>query len=173
MELVFLEVIFARALAGTFSGVCRLGRDLDRGLLVHLAHWGHFDTRLHDVVGGALPLDDGVVAGTHLASCRIGGDGCEVGVTTASLATGELVVGAVAAGLGVDDEGAAGKGVKSHVDKTGAGHDGTCRNTRLVDSSPAKSCDLYLPAQQKKVMEGVLPLAVAIRPAASGSDRTI
>lgn len=174
MEVVFLEVIFARARAGTFSGVCRLGCDLDRCLLEHLAHWGHFETRLHDVVGGALPLDDGVVAGAHLASCGIGGDSCEVGVTAASFATGELVVGAVAAGLGVDDESAAGQGVESHVDKTGAGHDGTCRSKRLVDPSPAKKrCDLYLPAQQKKVMEGVLPFAVAIRPAASGSDRTI
>lgn len=31
----------------------------------------------------------------------------------------------------------------------------------------------YLPAQQKKVMEGVWPFAVAIRPAAKGKDRTI
>jgi len=61
-----------------------------------------------------------------LSACRgIGGDGCKMRVTAASLAAGKFVIRTIMARLGVDDEIAAGKGIKNHVDKTGTGNDST------------------------------------------------
>jgi hypothetical protein len=46
-------------------------------------------------------------------------------ISATTAAAGELVVGTVLAGFGIDDEVTASESVKNHVDQTGAGNDGT------------------------------------------------
>lgn len=151
--------------------------DFDGGLLVHLAHGCHFNARLDDVVRRAVAVKQCIFVRSELPRLRVGGDGSEVGIAAASSAAGELVVGAVVAGFGVDDQVAAGEGVQDNVDKAGASDNGALRQSvtaGLLRRIICKCCQrVDSPAQQKKVIEGVLPFAVAMRPAARGRERTM
>lgn len=138
---------FVGIAAGTVAGlglgrVCWLVRDLDGGVLVHLAHWGQFDAGvLHDVVRGSVPNVVVVVQIfllvrlAHGAQCadidsvlRVRRDRRQM-VRLAVLAAHEAVVAAVVTRLGFQDEVLAGEGVKKDVDQAGTGNQGT-RNAK-------------------------------------------
>ena len=143
-------LVFQGMIAGvvTFRSrrVCRFGGNLDGSLLVHLAtDGGQLDTAsvLDDVVGrpiadgvfGVFPVDTTAHA-VDIHVLRVSGDGGEVVVGLPTLAARELVVAAVVAGFGFDDQVAASQRVQKHIDQTGTGNHSTCHtevgNARVV-----------------------------------------
>lgn len=114
--------------------------DFDGGLLVHLPDGCHFNARLDDAVCRAVAVKQRIFVRFELPRLRVGGDGSVVSIATASSAAGELVVGAVVAGFGVDDQAAAGKGVQDNVDKAGASDNGALRQSATAGLLRRNDC---------------------------------
>lgn len=74
---------------------------------------------------GVLAVDT-TAQGVDFDVLGVGRDGGEVVVGLAALAAGKLVVAAVVAGFGFDNQVPTGQGIQKHIDQSGAGNQSTC-----------------------------------------------
>lgn len=118
--------------------------DFDRGVLVDMSHGRQLDSLLHNVIGGAVATAVRGVARPATQSGDVGPsslvvnprEGCEW--ITLPLIAEDVVVAAVSAGFGFDEQVLPRQGVHEHVDESGACHHGSryaeIRHARVVSS---------------------------------------